>query len=823
MAQEGSSMEMGTSDQVLVAAKKSKKLVYGIGFIAMVAAIAVVVTLIVVFAADVGGSDTNSTPQDPTPVTTPSPTPSPGPDATDSTTPSFTTPTPPSPTPPQDIDLDAILNGQFSAVNFNGTWTSGSEILFRNSYGNLVKYNVDEDDTLLVVSNTSQYLLNSYQFNEMSADQRYIALSFNELTEYRYSFYAQYVVKDTRSDAEFLITPPGVTEANALLQNFRWAPSGPGFAFVYENNVYYQSNLTNEPVQISTNGKQGIIYNGVPDWVYEEEVFASNNAIWFSKDSNRLAYATFDDTNVRIMKIPNFGIPGSVDHQYTRHHEIRYPKSGTINPTVSVTLRLLEDGTQSVYTAPSDLTEPILKTVTFVNANTIGVMWTNRVQTQFVVELCTQGTAVCQRIYSYTEVNGWIDNIPLIFNEQGTAFITILPYAVNNVLYKQVVQVSQGATPTALWTLSGRSNTAHTVVKILKWTPGDVIWYLATKERDATEQHIYSITSNSLNCFTCDLRRPDGELCLYNDGVINDDTTRLTLNCNGPNVPQVFIYNTNGTLIRVWEENRDVADLSSSVELPVTFREDVYLGAGIPDGKVLIQAPRDYLSRTNLPLLVNVYAGPDTAQVTKQWNVDWGTYLVSRFGIAVAKIDGRGSGLQGVQNMFAVNRKLGTVEVEDQITVTKYLQDRLSFIDRNRTCIWGWSYGGYASSMALARGGDVFRCAIAVAPVVDWHYYDTIYTERYMDTPQANPEAYANSSLLTDAVVESYRDKRYFLVHGTEDDNVHYQHAMLFSRRLQLKDVYFTQMSYTDEDHGLGGVKQHLYHALEKFLKENML
>ncbi|CAK1551630.1 unnamed protein product [Leptosia nina] len=817
-------MEMGTSDQVLVAAKKSKKFAYAIGFVAMVAAIGVVVALIVIFAADVGGAETTTTPQPPTSVSPTSPTDS----TSSSTSTTTTTPSPePSPSPPptpDDIDLADILNGEYSPTYFNGTWTSGNEVLFRNGDGHLVRYNVDDDDTFIVVANTSQYLLTSYRVNEISSDNRYIALSFSESAVYRHSFTAQYVVIDTRSGDEYRITPPDVSEANANLQNFKWAPSGTGFAFVYENNVYYQSNMTNDPVQVTSSGQSNVIYNGIPDWVYEEEVFSSNNALWFSNDGSRLAYATFDDSNVREMKIPTYGVPGSAEYQYTTHRSIRYPKSGTTNPTVSVTIRQLEGGAQNVYNAPSDLNQPILKTVTFVNQNTIALMWTNRVQTQLTVELCTQGTATCRRIYSYTQENGWIDNIPFIFNQEGNAFITILPFAVNNRLYKQVVQVTQGATPAATWALTGRSNTAHTVLDIMKWTDDNVIWYTATSVTDSSQQHVYSVNgTGTVTCFTCDIVRPDGGRCLYNEAVTNEDASRITVNCAGPNVPQVFIYDSNGSLLRVWEENGGLANLTTSVSLPVTFIDSVSLGLNLGDAKVHIQAPRDYLSRTNTPLLVYVYAGPDTAQVTQQWNVDWGTSLVSRYGIAVARIDGRGSGLQGVENMFAVNRKLGTLEIEDQITVTKFLQDRLPWIDRNRTCIWGWSYGGYASSLALARGGDVFRCAIAVAPVVDWRFYDTIYTERYMDTPQANPQGYLDSSLLTESVVEAYRSKRYLLVHGTEDDNVHYQHAMLFSRLLQRRDVYFQQMSYADEDHGLRGVRQHLYHGLEKFLRENMM
>ncbi|KAH9631657.1 hypothetical protein HF086_012717 [Spodoptera exigua] len=489
---------------------------------------------------------------------------------------------------------------------------------------------------------------------------------------------------------EVPIAPPGIATDDAFLQNFVWGPSGTSLAFVYRNNIYYQASLKDAPRQITTTGELYVLYHGIPDWVYEEEVFGSSNAIWFSNDGVKMAYVTFDDSDVDVMRVPHYGIPGDVRFQYTRHHDIRYPKAGTNNPTVRVTLMDLNTNNVNIYEAPAtDMDQPILKTVKFISNTAIALVWTNRVQTALRVQRCTAGVTACTTLFNYAETNGWIDNIPFFFNDAGNAFITILPHDVNGVLFKQIVQVTEGAATTR-----NRVNNPHTVLEILAWGSDDVM-----------------------------------------------------------------------------------------------------------------------------------YGGPDTALVTRQWSLDWGSSLVSRWGIAVAHIDGRGSGLRGVANMFALNRKLGTVEVEDQIAGAKFIQDNFPWIDANRTCIWGWSYGGYAASKALAEGGDVFRCAAAVAPVVDWRFYDTIYTERYMGLPRAedNAEGYAVSSLLTDQVAESLRDKSYFLIHGTADDNVHYQHAMLLSRLLQRRDVYFTQMSYTDEDHGLVGVRPHLYHALEKFLQEYML
>jgi len=709
----------------------------------------------------------------------------------------------------------------FSPPSFNATWATSSELLFRNANGDLVLYDVDSDSPMPIISNTSKILQEASRVMQLSPDGNEVILAYNVAPVYRYSFLARYTAVNIATEEEVPIVPPGIARDQAFLQNFVWGPSGTSLAFVYRNDIYYQASLRDTPRRITDDGVLNIKYHGIPDWVYEEEVFGSSNAIWFSKDNTKMTYVTFDDTAVEVMRVPHYGIPGDPNYQYTRHSQIRYPKPGTTNPTVRVTLLDLNTNLENVYNAPTDINEPILKTVKFITNSAIALVWTNRVQTSLRVQRCTAGSNTCTTVFNYAETDGWIDNIPFFFNDAGNSFITILPQAVEGVLFKQIVQVTEGVAATI-----NRVNSPHTVLEILAWGSDDVIWYKATSVSDSREQHIFSANSQGhISCFTCNIRRTDGGECLYNEGTVSTSGDRITINCAGPDVPQIFIYKTNGELLRVWDDGADLSALMANHTLPVTIRAQIPTSLGQTSSDIHIQAPADYALRTNVPLLVYVYGGPDTALVTRQWSLDWGSSLVTRWGIAVAHIDGRGSGLRGVANMFALNRRLGTVEVEDQIFGAKYIQDNFPWIDANRTCIWGWSYGGYAASKALAEGGDVFRCAAAVAPVVDWRFYDTIYTERYMGLPRVddNAEGYATSSLLTDQVAASLRDKSYFLIHGTADDNVHYQHAMLLSRLLQRRDVYFTQMSYTDEDHGLVGVRPHLYHALEKFLQEYML
>jgi len=267
----------------------------------------------------------------------------------------------------------------------------------------------------------------------------------------------------------------------------------------------------------------------------------------------------------------------------------------------------------------------------------------------------------------------------------------------------------------------------------------------------------------------------------------------------------------------------DNADLRTRLEnkaLPTTEELEVPIPGGFM-AKVRLYLPPNMDRNLKYPLLIDVYAGPDSQKLTQDYKVDWGTYLSSSQNYIYASIDGRGSGRQSNELKFAVNRNLGAAEILDQISVTKFLVENLPFIDGNKTAIWGWSYGGYATAMALGKDSEnVFKCGISVAPVTSWLYYDTIYTERYMGLPtEADNWANYNASSVMNHI-ENIRSKQFLLVHGNADDNVHFQQSMMLARQLEKDDVMFSQLSYPEENHGINGpgMRRHLYHSIERFL-----
>jgi dipeptidyl-peptidase-4 len=217
------------------------------------------------------------------------------------------------------------------------------------------------------------------------------------------------------------------------------------------------------------------------------------------------------------------------------------------------------------------------------------------------------------------------------------------------------------------------------------------------------------------------------------------------------------------------------------------------------------------------PMILYIYGGPGAQQVSSRWTLGWESYLSSSKDIVYVLMDGRGTGYQSNEYKFQVYRNLGTVEMDDQISVTRQIAQQFDYIDPDRIGIWGWSYGGFNTAMTLERdtgSNPVFSCGISVAPVTSWLLYDSIYTERFMSLPSDNEAGYNNSVI---SGIENLRGKKWLLNHGVADDNVHYQHSMLLTRALELADIRFEQHSYADENHSLRGVSRFLYHAMDDF------
>lgn len=285
------------------------------------------------------------------------------------------------------MELNDLLSNQFSASHFNGTFVNDDEILFSNSDGALVLYDVNtKTETILV--NDEKILASGFGF-WISPTKQYVLIARDRVSSYRHSFHAHY---DLLNLSTKTVTPIKIGNEEYPLQYAQWNPVTDGVVFVFNHNIFYKENPTAEPKALTTDGSQ-YVYNGIPDWVYEEEVFASNCALWFSPDGNKLAWARFDDTPVRAMSIPVYGTPGSLDFQYTQHLGILYPKAGSPNPVVTLHSVDLTAATpvelSHPYVGPTPNQKPLLTAVAWLDNSNLIAAWMNRIQNECYLHKCS--------------------------------------------------------------------------------------------------------------------------------------------------------------------------------------------------------------------------------------------------------------------------------------------------------------------------------------------------------------------------------------------------------------------------------------------------
>ncbi|XP_062563620.1 venom dipeptidyl peptidase 4 isoform X2 [Armigeres subalbatus] len=792
-ASTGNSIEIGQSEQELVGSKKrnTKKYLLIGGGVAIV--LAVVITLVVVLTGDDASDNGNSSP-----VVS-------GADS---------------------ITLDDFLTGKLAARSFSGAWSSGGQVISRDEVGRVLAYNPATNETKTLLDEKHEELLQGFKF-DLSADERYLLVARGYSKIFRHSFLAVYDIVDLQNDRVIEVNVGGVRRALNVVE---WSPVGNSFIFVYLNNLYYKSSPDAVEVQITNDGEASI-YNGIPDWVYEEEVFSTNIATWFSADGQKLAFIRFNDTNTRLMKIPIYGPPGHPEFQYPHELTLHYPKAGTTNPTVNLYQVNLTNIAQVEIEPPTALVtsekDHIIASVGWANNDRLITIWKNRVQNHAIITTC-DGTNKCDVIQEIRANGGWLELFSApVFNKDGSQFVIIKSQDQADAGgYNHITMMSTETTSSMAFT-SGK----YVVQEILMWEPeNNLIFYGANTEEDSHVLHIFAVKGVSGAkpvCLSCKVGSSPTQS--YFNAQMSKKGNYIVLEAKGPNVPWAEMFewnfaNDDITLkpIKTLETNSELRSQLEGKSVPSVQYHEIDLGNGFTSKVMLLIPPgADLTGSTKYPLLVDVYGGPNSYSVTSSWSIGWGHYMSSNRSVIYAKIDGRGSGLRGEKLLFQIYRQLGTYEIEDQITTAKKLGEQLPFVDPSRAAIWGWSYGGYASAMALTKDSEhVFKCAVSVAPVTDWTFYDSIYTERYMGLPTStdNKQGYEQSRLT--AFYEKFRDRKYMLIHGTYDDNVHYQQAMQLARALETHDIMFKQVSYPDEDHSLAGVRPHLYHTLGRFFSE---
>ncbi|CAL4066477.1 unnamed protein product, partial [Meganyctiphanes norvegica] len=468
--------------------------------------------------------------------------------------------------------------------------------------------------------------------------------------------------------------------------------------------------------------------------------------------------------------------------------------------------------------------------VTWVDSQIISVVWMNRAQNISVITTCApEGGYTCEVTHTEPSNHGWVDIYEApIFSNDGQDYLVRLPVRDGSEgYYKHVNLVSL-----RLRRIMPITHGAFEVTEILGWDQvNNYIYYMATMEDKPSERHLFRVQDNSTpllrhpECLSCLESDNITDTCLYSKAQLSPDYTYFILECLGPEAPRIYLFSTwNNQLIYTLDDYSELRERIAKKAMPqirtfkveldeeYTAQVQLFLPPGLREEEI-----------TTYPMVVSTYAAPGAQTVTSKFRLNWGTYLASKKDIIYAMIDARGSGFQGERIKHELYHNLGGKEVDDQLAVVKYLRDNLAFVDPKRIAIWGWSYGGYVTTMALFRDADnVFACGIAVAPVTRWEHYDSVYTERYMGSPQVYPGSNYKGYEAADAtkVAGNLDGKMFLLIHGTADDNVHYQHSMMLAKALVDEGVLFRQMTYADENHGLSGVKEHLYTTMNNFLAD---
>ena len=581
---------------------------------------------------------------------------------------------------------------------------------------------------------------------------------------YRHSYTSNY----------YIACPDGSTIRIDDVRDITFSPDNRHLAMSYNNDIFIYDLATNEIYNITDDGAWNHIINGTTDWVYEEE-YGFTKAYAFSPDGKEIAYLKFDESQV-----PEFEMMRFDNTLYNEAYSFKYPKAGDKNSIVTLHVYNLETKTTREINTGEE-TDQYIPRIDYTPAGKLFFYRVNRLQNKFevvMVEGDTQRVIYLEEDERYVERPNvasitFIDDERFIVREETSA----------GWFHLYLHSVDEGrlhAITTGEWE----------VTEIVGISPNKKTIYYMSTEFAPEERNLFSIGINGKNkkCLLADKGYwrvfPSADMSYF-------AAEHSATNC----YPSAAVYNNSGKLVR-----------SLMLEPKATTEPDFqrnYYTFTTERGDELtyyLIYPADYDPAKRYPVLMTQYSGPGSQEIENRWGGDWEETL-ARNGYIVASCDARGTGFRGEEFKKVTYGNLGHCEVEDQISFAKHLAKQ-EFIDSERIGIYGWSFGGFMALNCALKGDGIFKMAIAVAPVTSWRYYDTIYTEIYNGIPQQNPEGYDNNSPINYA--ERLSDNtRLIIIHGTADDNVHFQNAMEMCRALNRAGKQYDMMVYPDQNHSM--------------------
>ena len=736
---------------------------------------------------------------------------------------------------PERLTLEDIhLRGTYSGAFFRGgRWADeGPVVLYVDTDGqsgatHLVSYNLETDERTRLIDGNQLYaddvgrLIRIHDYAYSSGGDRVLIYTDSERV-WRYPTQGFYYVYDLRSNE---LTP--VADRDAGFQMFaKFAPDGNRVAFVRDRNLYVVDLESGDERALTTDGSDGAVINGTTDWVYEEE-FGLRDGWHWSPDGRFIAFVQLDETDTREFAMTD------LRGDYPEFTRFRYPKAGEVNSEIRVgvvdmtthDLRFFDTGT---WRAGGDSLEYIPQlgwTPEGVGEGEGGAnVWLFRMnRDQNVLDLMYGNPETMEADVVLRETSDtWLD-IETGFNDLTGGTLTHLDDGSFVWLsardgYRHLYLYDADGNLQRRLTDGDWDVTAFHGIDFAN----DFIYFTSTRE-SSMERHLYRAGFSRSG----DAERVTAEAGWHSINMSRDLNYFIDSFSTADAPTTTLLKRASGDLVTTLEDNQALRNRLA----PLRLRDTEFLSVAAADGTPLnasLIKPINFDESREYPVLMYVYGGPGSQTVVNRWGGGrylWHQYLANELDIIVASVDNRGTGGRGNDFMTSTYRRLGQLEALDQIAAARELGG-LPYVDASRIGIWGWSYGGYLTLMAMLYedGPATFKMGLSVAPVTDWRLYDTIYTERFMSTPQRNAVGYREGAPLTFADRLS-DNQRLLLVHGDLDDNVHYQNVVQMADAFQSANKQFDMMIYPGRDHGIGGgiTRLHLHTLLTNYVSDHLV
>lgn len=670
----------------------------------------------------------------------------------------------------------------------------------------IVKYSFKtgrKTGVLFDLSDTKGTILREFDDYEISDDGQFILIQTNTKRVYRRSFKADFYLYNVKDKALKILSTGGAQQIPTF------SPDCKHIAFVRDNNIFI-TNGTSEK-QITTDGQFNKVINGLPDWVNEEE-FGFNNALAWSTDGKTLSWIRYDESKVKTYSLQMFrgAKPTKKEYEvYPGEYAYKYPKAGEDNSKVSVWSYQLDNDKILQYQLPLAADGYIPRIKTSTKDNQVIVYTMNRHQDELNLYSANPLTGDCKLLIK--------ENVPKYVKEEAVEAIAIMK---NSIL---LPSDRDGHMHLYLYTLDGKlirqiEKGDYDVIRVYGYDEKTGKTYFQAAAKTPMQREIY--VADKRGNVSC-LSDRNG----WNNAVFSGDYNYFLNTWSDRNHPYVFtIYDNMGKAVReVLNNNKLMADLEK-FEIPkkeffkFTTSEGIELNGWI-------MKPADFDASKKYPVIFYQYSGPGSQQVVDSWAIGsmrnggvFDAYLTQK-GFIVACVDGRGTGARGADFEKSIYLRLGDLESKDQVEAALWM-GKQSYVDASRIGIWGWSFGGFNTLMSMSEGRKVFKAGVSIAPPTNWRYYDTVYTERYMRTPQENAAGYAINPIERAGKLSG----KLLICHGIADDNVHIQNTYEYSEALIQADKDFKENFYTNRNHGIfgGNTRNHLLRQVSDWFIEHL-